>query len=231
MGKAHLLIADENKVHVSRLAKRFQDVGYDLTEAYDRAEALRKIVEILPDLILIGYQEPNLTEIDTIEWMRRMRAAGFNTPAILMTAYNSDQIHIRSLQAGFDDYLPNSVSFDIMLARVERRLRNHVLPLEPPKRMSFADVEIDTRSHTVHRGSRLLDLTATEYALLALFLSHPEQLLTRQQILRYAWKSDFDGDPQIVDTYVGRLRRKLQADGGKRLIETIRGEGYMLCDP
>lgn len=222
---AHILVVDDSATRRALYAKNFRTVGYQISLACDGLEAIQQIGKIRFDLVLIDQDMPNITGMEVIEWMR---GAEINIPVILMTGYNSDELHIRSLRLGGDDYLQLPVSFDVILARVEARLKKRSFPAKEQETVGFADVEVNTRSHIVHRGDHLLELTPKEYRLLVLFLKHPALVLSREQIIQRVWEADFEGPVQIVDQYVRTLRKKLEAFEGKRLIQTVRGFGYVL---
>jgi len=229
MSKAHLLIADDNEKVLHIFSKCFEHVGYDVSQAHSGMEVIQKITEHQPDLILIDYHMPKLKGTDIIDWIR---GKGLNMPIILMTAtYDSEELHIQSLKSGGDDYISLPIAVDVLLARVETRLKRHTSPSGQANILRFADIELDTLAHTARRGSRHLELPRTEYNLLLLFLRHPHQVLGRDQIIEHVWKYDFQGESQIVDAYVKLLRRKLEAHGEERLIQTVHGVGYVLRNP
>lgn len=228
MEKSRLLIVDDSITQINVFSRNFRAAGYEVFQALDGIEAIQQVSTVWPDLILIDYEMPKLTGMDVIEWIRKR---GLDIPVILMTGHNSDKLHAECLKLGSDDYLQLPVAFDVMLAHVEARLKKRLFSSETPEKIRFADVEINTRSHSVQRGFHTLDLTATEYRLLVLFLKHPLCVLTRDQIIERAWGYDFEGETQIVDTYVKTLRKKLEAFEQKRLIHTVHGVGYVLREP
>jgi two-component system, OmpR family, response regulator MprA len=228
MEKAHILIVDDSKTRRALLLRDFRSAEYKVSLASDGMEAIQEITRSWPDLVLIDYDMPKLTGIDVIEWIRKK---GLDVPVILMTVHNSDELHAKSLKLGSDDYLQLPVAFNVMLAHVEARLKRHTASANISEKMRFADVEVNMRNHTVHRGSNLLELTATEYRLFVLFLKHPLHVLSRDQIIECVWGHNFEGLTQIVDSYVRNLRKKLEAYGGKRLIHTVHGVGYVLREP
>lgn len=223
MNKSHLLIADNDKGVVSTFARFFEHAGYDVSKAYSGMEAVQRITERQPDLALIDYEMPKVKGTDVIEWIRDN---GLDFPVILMTGYGSEQLQIESFHLGSDDYISLPIDIRILLARIQARLKRHIS--EQKNILTFMDIELNIQAHTACRGSCPLELTRTEYSLLLLFLRHPEQVLSRDQIIQQVWKYDFIGESQIVDTYVKLLRRKLEDHGGERLIQTVKGVGYVL---
>ena len=156
-----------------------------------------------------------------------MRRQGLNILAILTTTCDSEKLHLECFKAGGDDYLVLPLSPEIILAHVEARLKERL-----SEKLRFDDVEVDTQKCTVHRNGHPLDLAPTEYKLLVFFLEHPERVLSRDEIFKHVWRLDSTAEVKCVDSYVSRLRKKLEGDKGKRLgkplIHTRRGLGYIL---
>ena len=175
-----------------------------------------------PDLVILDVLMPDL---DGVEVCRRLRAAS-SMPVLMLTAKDEVRDRVAGLDAGADDYLVKPFALEELLARVRAQLRRHLA--QDDRVLSFADLVADTASRIVRRGDRVLELTAKEYDLLLLFLRHPNQVLTRQVILERVWGYDFGGESNVLDVYVGYLRAKLEAGDEPRLIQTIRGVGYVL---
>ncbi|HQZ72039.1 MAG TPA: response regulator transcription factor, partial [Anaerolineae bacterium] len=138
---------------------------------------------------------------------------------------------VQGLNAGADDYLVKPFAFEELLARVRALLRRRLPVPEGPEILRFEDLELDSGTRLARRGGRHIELTAKEYDLLFLFLRHPRQVLTRDQIFDKVWDYDFGGESNIIEVYVRYLRTKLEADGEIRLIHTVRGVGYTLREP
>jgi len=200
--------------------------GYDAVVAHDGKVALDMARERMPDLVILDLMLP---EIDGMEVCRRLRAAS-DVPIIMLTARESVQDRVAGLDAGADDYMPKPFAFEELLARVRAQLRRH-RPTEGPEILRFADLELDTGTRQARRGDRVIDLTAKEYDLLHMFLRHPRQVLTREQIFDDVWEYDFGGESNIIEVYVRYLRSKLEEAGEDRLIHTARGVGYALREP
>ena len=156
----------------------------------------------------------------------RLRAAGDRTPVLMLTARDAVPDRVKGLDAGADDYLVKPFALEELGARLRALLRRSGGPVEAPLR--HAGIELDLAGHTVHRGERLIELTRTEFLLLELLLRHPRQVLTRSQIFENVWGYDFGPTSNSLEVYVGYLRRKL---GEPRLIQTVRGVGYVLREP
>ncbi len=207
--------------------------GYDAVMATDGRAALDLLRDDPPDLLVLDVMVPG---VDGLEIARRVRAAEEAEgrppmPIIMLTARDAVPDRIAGLDAGADDYLVKPFAFDELLARVRAQLRRSRLAgggSGAPEPLRFADLELDLAGRIVVRGGREVTLTTREFDLLALFIRHPNQVLSRQMILDRVWGSDFYGDPNVLEVFVSNLRRALEADGEPRLIQTIRGVGYVL---
>jgi two-component system OmpR family response regulator len=169
-----------------------------------------------------------LPDIDGFEVTRRLRAAGRHVPVLMLTARDDVSDRVRGLDAGADDYLTKPFAFQELFARIRSLARRGAHEREPILRVG--DLALDPAAHTVHRGQAEIMLTAREFAVLHYFMRHPGEALTRQQLLEHVWDFAFDGDPNIVDVYVGYVRVKVDRRFGRTTIETIRGYGYRLRD-
>jgi len=146
----------------------------------------------------------------------------------MLTARDAIADRVTGLETGADDYLVKPFASEELLARVKAVLRRRNPPDVPREILHFADLELDTATRQARRGNRLIDLSTTEYELLALFLRNPRVVLTRSLLLDRIWGSDFEGGPNVLEVYIGHLRAKLEQGGEPRLIQTIRGAGYVL---
>ena len=176
-----------------------------------------------PDLIVLDVMMPGY---DGLEVARRLRRAGNNTPILMLTARTTVPDRVDGLEAGADDYLIKPFAHDELLARVRALLRRH-LP-EEREILSFADLEIDVASMEVRRGTRNVDLTTLEFNFLEYFARNPRVVLSRSRIREAVWDLDGDTTSNIVDVYVRYLRQKLEEGGEPRLLQTVRGVGYIL---
>jgi two-component system response regulator MprA len=185
-------------------------------------EALKRTLERPPDLIVLDIMLPG---INGLEVARRLRAAGDNVPILMLTARDSVANRVEGFEMGADDYLIKPFAPEELLVRIKALLRRN--QEERHAVLRYADVELDTGTRVAHRGAREIDLSPTEYELLALFLRRPRQVLTREIILDRVWGMDFEGSSNVMEVYVGYLRAKLEAEGEPRLIHTVRGVGYV----
>jgi two-component system response regulator MprA len=173
-----------------------------------------------------------------MEIARRLRAAESaehvpSIPVLMLTARDAVSDRVAGLRAGADDYLVKPFDFEELLARIEALLRRAPVSLESTpthETLRFADLTVDVTGRTVHRAGRAVHLTAREFDLLVLFLHHPEQVLLRSTIMNRIWGDDFFGDSNVLEVFVANLRRALEASGERRLIQTVRGVGYVLRD-
>jgi two-component system response regulator MprA len=222
-----LVVDDEPAVRTS-LERALRLDGYDVSLAVGGREALTALAAApAPDAVVLDVLMP---EVGGIEVCRRLRESGDRTPVLMLTARDRIADRVRGLDAGADDYLVKPFALEELLARVRALLRR----TDPAGRdgvLRFADLELDPAAHEVRRGDRLLELTRTEFHLLELFLRNPRQVLTRSLIFERVWGYDFGPTSNSLDVYVGYLRRKTEAGGEPRLIQTVRGVGYALREP
>jgi len=192
--------------------------------AADGEAALDAVADGPPyDLVILDVMLPKR---DGLSVLRALRARRIQAPVLLLTARDGVADKVAGLDAGADDYLAKPFAFEELLARVRALLRRGRVGAEPVLRL--ADLSLDPATRIVTRGRRRISLTAREYALLEYFLRNPGRVLTRPMITQHVWGMDFDPESNIVDVYVGYLRRKVDADGEPRLLRTLRGAGYTL---
>lgn len=207
--------------------------GYEVDVVPDGPSALRALRDNPPDLLVLDVMVPG---IDGLEIARRLRAAEAaerapSIPVLMLTARDAVADRVTGLRAGADDYLVKPFDFEELLARIEALLRRATAATEPGngrEELRFSDLVADIAGRTVRRGQREVHLTAREFDLLVLFLRHPEQVLPRGAIMTRIWGEDFFGDSNVLEVFVANLRRALEAEGERRLIQTVRGVGYVL---
>jgi two-component system response regulator MprA len=187
-------------------------------------DALEIAEAIKPDLVILDIMMPG---IDGLEVCRRLRSGG-NILIMLLTARDEVSDKIRGLDSGADDYLVKPFSLEEMLARARALLRRNVA--EADKTLAFEDLSLDPVRREVRRGGRLLDITNKEYELLHLFLTNAYRVLAREEIMERIWGYDYSGESNVLEVYIGYLRSKMESDGEKRLLHTVRGVGYVLKD-
>ena len=223
--KPHILVVeDEAKLaQFIKLELEFED--YEVTIAADGLTGLSTAREIEPDLILLDWMLPG---ISGLEICRRLRQTGSKMPIILLTAKDEVSDRVAGLDAGADDYVIKPFSIEELLARIRAGLRRD--RQENSDLLQFYDLTLNKSTREVYRGKRAIELTAKEFDLLEYLISHPRQVLTRDQILERVWGYDFMGDSNIIEVYIRYLRLKLEAQKEPRLIQTVRGVGYVLRD-
>jgi two-component system response regulator MprA len=219
-----LVIDDEHKI-VDFIRRGLAYEGYAVDIAYDGESGLVQARHEPPDLVILDVMMPGL---DGLEVCRRLRASErSDVPILMLTAKDAVPDRVAGLDAGADDYLVKPFAFDELLARVRALLRRRQ-PVSDAQALRFADIIANPVTRQVRRGERLVSLTAKEFDLLALFLRHPRQVLTRDTIYDHVWGYDFGGESNIIEVYVRYLRSKLEAEGETRLLQTVRGVGYVL---
>jgi two-component system OmpR family response regulator len=218
-----ILVVDDEPSIVDAVATALRYEGYEVDEASSGHHALMKMQEAEPSLVVLDWMLP---DIEGIEVGRRLRAQGFKTAILFLTAKDSTENKIDALRAGGDDYVTKPFSLAELVARIEAILRRTAGEL-PGDVLRFADLTLDEVRHEVRRGEERIDLTATEFNLLRYFMLNPRRVLSKSQILQNVWRYDFGGNSNVVETYVSYLRKKLDALGPP-LLKTIRQAGYML---
>jgi two-component system response regulator MprA len=197
--------------------------GFDVITAADGQEALDSVYAQRPDVIVLDWMMPNLDGLDVL---RMLRAEQDETPILMLTARDAVEDRVEGLEQGADDYLIKPFAPVELVARINALLRR--TGAGDQELLSFANLYLDPVSREARRGTRGFALSPTEFTLLRLFMRHPRQVLERRQILSKVWGYGFAGDDNIIEVYVGYLRKKTEAGGEPRLIHTIRGVGYVL---
>jgi DNA-binding response OmpR family regulator len=217
-----LLVEDDEKLSRT-LVRGLEQEGYAVDAAYAGDTALAKAGERDYHAILLDVMLPG---VDGRAVCRALRDRDRWVPVLMLTALGDVTNRIDGLDAGADDYLVKPFDFGELLARVRALIRRG--PSERPAAIEVGDLRADPRTRAVYARGRTVDLTEREFALLEYLLRRPGLVVTRTQLLEHVWGSDHDGSPNVVDVYIGYLRRKLDAPAGRRLIRTVRGRGFVL---
>ncbi|MCG3211328.1 MAG: Response regulator MprA [Anaerolineae bacterium] len=218
-----LLVEDEPQIS-SFIGRGLEHEGYTVIKAVDGETGLDLAFSELPDLIILDIMLPGL---DGLTVCRQIRDAELQTPILMLTAKDAVPDRVAGLEAGADDYLVKPFAFEELLARV-RALGRRRAPIESDAPLHFADLTLNPTTRMAQRNERVIELTAKEYDLLELFMRHPNQVLTRDQIYDRIWGYDFGGESNIIEVYIRYLRSKLEAQNEPRLLHTVRGVGYAL---
>ncbi|ANS73659.1 two-component system response regulator [Paenibacillus yonginensis] len=221
-----ILVIDDDEKITSMLRRGLAFEGYDVYTANNGLEGLKMMLSTDPDLIILDVMMPQL---DGFEVCRRLREGGSTVPVLMLTAKDEVENRVKGLDTGADDYLVKPFALEELLARVRALLRRK----EPTgegggQRLIFEDIIMDLDAREVVRSGNRLELTAKEFDLLHLFMQNPKRLLTRDLIMDKIWGYDYSGESNVLEVYIAMLRQKTEEHGGKRVIQTIRGAGYIL---
>jgi two-component system response regulator MprA len=221
-----VLVVDDDRAVRDSLRRSLEFNGYEVVLAADGAEGLVAVGAQHPDVVVVDVMMPRL---DGIETTRALRAAGNDVPILVLTARDAVGDRVEGLDAGADDYLTKPFALEELLARLRALLRRVVPDGDGENEvLTFSDLTMDVASRDVARGGRPIELTRTEFTLLEMFLRRPRRVLDRSFILEEVWGYDFPTSANSLEVYVGYLRRKTEAEGESRLIQTVRGVGYVL---
>ena len=228
--RGRVLLVDDDRALRDAVARALRLDGYDVVTASDGHEALRQLANERSDVVVLDVAMPTVSGLDVC---RRMRLAGDQTAVLMLTARDQVGDRVAGLDAGADDYLVKPFALDELLARVRALMRRrdggavaHVTP--ESDELAFGGISLDPRAHRAFRDGRQLDLTRTEFALLELFLENPGTVLNREYVFERVWGYDGTASSNVLDVYVGYLRRKLEAGGEQRIVHTVRSVGFVL---
>jgi two-component system, OmpR family, response regulator MprA len=216
-----ILLVDDDPHLVPLIQRGLAYEGFEVYTAMDGQSGLIAASTYQPHIVLLDIAMPGL---DGYEVCRRLRLLD-DIGIIMLTARDEVTDKVSALNMGADDYVPKPFAFDELLARIRAVLRRYKVGGEP---LAYADLELNQATREVRRAGRLIELTSQEYKLLLLFMRHPRQVLSREQLLERVWGYNNEIDTHVLEVYIGHLRQKLEAQGGSRLIQTIRGFGYAL---
>ena len=222
---AHILLVDDDNRMTNALRRTLAYAGYQVSIASNGEGALSIVRIRPPDLVILDLMLPG---IDGLEVCRRLRSAGDDMAVLMLTAHDTVADRVAGFETGADDYLVKPFALEELLARVKALLRRRNPPDIAREMLVFEDLELDTATRQAKRGNRLIDLSTTEFELLSIFMRNPRMVLTRSLLMDRIWGSDFEGGPNVLEVYIGHLRAKLEKLSEKRLIQTVRGAGYVL---
>ncbi len=221
---ASVLIVDDDPKLLRMLGRTLSYEGFHVLSASNGNEALGEIQAHRPDVVVLDWMMPGMDGLTVLE---KLRNGGDRTLVLMLTARDAVENRVAGLEGGADDYLVKPFAPAELLARIHALLRR---PSAAPKdeTLAYSDLKLNPPTREVTRGLRRIDLTAKEFELLRYLLRHPRQVLSRDQILQEVWGYDFGGEDNVLEVYVGYLRKKTEAAGEPRLIQTVRGVGYTL---
>ncbi len=218
-----VLLVDDDAAIRRAVGAGLELEGFRVVPASGGRAALAAIESVSPAVILLDLSMPDL---DGLEVLRRLRASGDDVPVCVLSARDDVDDRVRGLQAGADDYVVKPFALEEVTARLQALLRRR--PATPEAVLSVGDITLDPRSHGARRGERDLELTRREFELLHLLMRHPNEVLDRARLHEDVWGYTFDPGTNIADVFVGYLRRKLEAGGEPRVLQTVRGIGFIL---
>lgn len=222
MNEKVLIIDDDNRIS-NMMRRGLTYEGYNCVVAQSGKEGLLYMLEENPDLVILDVMMPGM---DGLEVCRRLRREE-EIPILMVTARDTISDRVIGLETGADDYLVKPFAFEELVARVRallRRIDHH----KSGKKLQFSDLFLDLHARVAYRGKRRIELSTTEYDLLAMFMKHPGRVLTRELLMEKIWGYDSEVESNVLQVFVGYLRRKLEEEGEPRLIHTLRGTGYVM---
>jgi two-component system OmpR family response regulator len=227
--EARLLVVDDEPNIRELLSASLRYAGFEVATAPDGQQALAMAAEFRPDLLVLDVMMPGL---DGFGVVRRLRQNGMHTPVLFLTARDAADDKVTGLTLGGDDYVTKPFSLDEVLARIRAVLRRSQVTQRASEapRLTFADIELDEESHEVLKAGKLVSLSPTEFKLLRYLMTNAGRVLSKAQILDHVWNYDFNGEANVVESYISYLRRKIDTTE-PRLLHTLRGVGYSLRLP
>ena len=218
-----VLIADDDTAICEALERSLRFEGFKVRSAFNGEIAIKEIEKDLPDILILDI---NMPEVDGIQVTKYLRSLDIDIPICILSARDEVTDRVAGLEAGADDYVVKPFSFEELLARIRALLRRR--SVDDAKVVSVGELNVDPRRRTAFYDGQLLDLTKKEFDLIHVLANNPSLVMSREQLLNKVWGYDFDVDTNVVDVFIGYLRKKLEADGKKRIIQTVRGVGFVL---
>jgi two-component system OmpR family response regulator len=225
--ETRVLVVDDQESITDLISTALRYEGFTVKTAATGRAATAAVADFRPHLVILDVMLP---DYDGFEVHRRLTRDGMDTPVLFLTARDATEDKVRGLTMGADDYVTKPFSLEELVARVRAVLRRSHGDGRGPARLAFADLEMDEDTREVWRGGKAVQLTTTEFNLLRYLLVNARRVLSKSQILDHVWQYDFDGDANVVETYISYLRKKVDRVDPP-LIHTIRGAGYSLRLP
>jgi two-component system copper resistance phosphate regulon response regulator CusR/two-component system response regulator MprA len=218
-----ILIVEDDRKLAHQLQKGLNEEGHPTSLVFDGKKGLEIATTMEFDVLVLDVMLPGL---DGFTLVRRLRQAGVVTPVLMLTARDSDEDIVTGLDAGADDYLTKPFSFRVLLARLRALGRRS--QAEPRMRLQVGDLVLDPATHRVQRGAALLPLTRTEFGILDLLMKNAGRVITRERLIQGVWGHDCEIESNTLDVFMRQLRLKVEPEGSRKLIHTVRGVGYTL---
>ena len=220
------LVVEDEAALLTMLRYNLEKQGFRVEEAGDGQEALTRLAELTPDIVLLDWMLPSMSGIEVCRQIRR-RPATRDLPVIMVTARTEDGDAVRGLNTGADDYITKPFNIDALVARMRALLRRaRTVPSKGV--LHFADLTMDLTAHRVQRNGRPIHLGPTEFRLLEFFMQHPRRVFAREELLDAVWGLDIHVEPRTVDVHIRRLRKSINAEGELDVVRTVRAAGYAL---
>ncbi|MFJ2362182.1 response regulator transcription factor [Pseudomonas sp. NPDC087697] len=227
----HVLVVEDDNSTAREIEAALQDHGFTVTCVNNGRDGLLKALSEPFDLIVLDRMLPG--GIDGLGVLTALRAASVSTPVLILSALSALDERVRGLRAGGDDYLTKPFEFIELTARLDALSRRRAEPTtrEPDNQLRVGNLHVDLLRRSVRRGDRTIDLVPREYALLEHLMRNAEQVVTRTMLFEAVWNYSYDERTNVIEVHIGRLRRKIDAEGEAQMIHTIRGAGYVLRSP
>jgi len=221
-----VLVVEDEAALATMLRYNLEKQGFRVEEAADGQEALTRIAETPPDLVLLDWMLPVMSGLEVCRQLRR-RTQTRDLPVIMVTARTEDQDAVRGLDTGADDYIVKPFNMDALVARMRALLRRtNAVPTKG--RLEFHDLVMDLAEHRVQRNGRAVHLGPTEFRLLEFFMQHPRRVFSREELLDAVWGRDIHVEPRTVDVHIRRLRKSINGTAEMDVVRTVRAAGYAL---
>src|SRR6201994_4495726 len=226
LAKPLVLVVEDEAPLLTMLRYNLEKQGFRVEEAADGQEAMARLSESQPDIVLLDWMLPVMSGIEVCRQIRR-RPQTRDLPVIMVTARTEDQDAVRGLNTGADDYITKPFTMDALLARMRALLRrSNSLPVKG--QLAFHDITMDLAAHRVQRNGRPIHLGPTEFRLLEFFMQHPRRVFSREELLDAVWGHDIHVEPRTVDVHIRRLRKSMNIEGELDVVRTVRAAGYAL---
>jgi two-component system response regulator MprA len=222
MAKEKIAVIDDDPKIRAMLVRSLTYGGYNVLAAEDGIKGWELVMREKPQVVILDIMLPKMDGYEVCRLLKEQ----VETSVLMLTAKDEIKDRVKGLDCGADDYLIKPFALEELLARVRALLRRYKNVEE--RVLVFNDLQINSDTYQVRRGEREIELTAREFELLSFFMKHPRQVLTREKLMDTVWGYDYQGESNVLEVYIGYLRQKLEGAGEKRLLQTVRGIGYVL---